>query len=757
MNYKATFNGFNPAIGADTCIEYELKLIKDSSSSVYTEIELSGDNPCRLTYNTSETPFDAIRASYLTISVVADSYLEDILPSTPKEVKVTLTNKTNNIVVFTGWLRPFVLSADYRDEYETFDIYADDCIGILKYYPFEPKTSGTTTIVSFHDILVQICETGENLKGFYWSRTKYKGNTVILPTHLEISEKNFYYDDVDETLKLDEVLEEIGKFIGFTVLQEGEYMYLIDYQALKSNNSLYMTSYLKSSGWNSGSNTYKGGTTALSQEYVTGSNPQITIEPIKNKIEVRDNYYNVEYFIPSPFDDELLTNRYSPIGDNYNFNYSVEVPSVAGYAHYRNGRRSKGEDVRDDDYQYFHRVYDHKYWESIYSGGTYQYPYQYRTMVGGTIIDHGHAKKDYKSEYGQNIVTSSVDWKRYIMISQQNYGRPMMGWTLWEQMVMPNQPPLDYPVFRLKPGYSVDFLFSEDSYLVINGSIKFEKYKDRPYINPEWVSDSPKWVSFFAHGTSIMSFGYMAFKLGIGGKWWNGSGWTTTEQGFWVAPEKTQDGYAQYNTDSSILNNIRWDLYIGADGYKIPLAGVDTTQEITFEILLPSLQFVNEDEPEYNGFAYISDLSFKVYRQGESESDNDTENDFVETNVISSGSVIDMSSIELKITTAGKGSKPSWSDCIYAYSGNRVLLDTVREPNISGNTAMRPEQNIVKKYVDQYSTMTKKISIDIPSSFSQITRFENLDVDNPNDKYVVLGSEIDFANGSQRITAIKKN
>ena len=757
MNYKANFRGLHRIPDVTACLQYEIAFIKDTGIT-YSEIYLAGDSPVVLEYNTSDTPFDPVRTSYLTINVVADTYLEDILPSEPKEVKVVLTNKTSNQVVFTGWLRPYVLSAGYREEYETFTLYADDCLGILQYFPFEPKTSGITTIISFLDILVQICETGEGLKGFYWPRSKYKGTSVILPDHLEISEKNFYYDDVEETLKLDEVLEEMAKFVGFTAIQEGEYLYLFDFQALSANSSEYMSPYMKANNYSRGTATYIGGTHGITQPDIVGGNPQITIEPIKNKIEVKDNYYNVEYFIPSPFDDELLTNRYSPIGDNYNFNYSIQIPDK-GRAHFRNGRREKNEDVNDDEYSYFHRVYDNKYWESVYSGGTPSVLYPYQTMVGGTIIDHGHAKKDYKSDYGQTIVTSSVTWKRYLMINQQNYGRPMMGWTLWESLIYPVQPPVDHPVFRLKSGYIADFILANDAYLVIDGKIKFEKYEGRPYINPEWVHQPPKWVSFFAHGTSIESFGYMAFKLGIGDKWWNGSGWTTTEQGFWVAPEKTQDGYAEYNTDSGILNNIRWDLYIGADGYKIPLSDVDITQPITFEVLLPSLQFVNEDVPESNGFAYISDLSFKVYRAGESEGENDTENDFVETNVILSGATMEMDSIELKITTAGKGSKASWSDCIYIPNSRtgRSLLDTVREPAISGNTAMRPEQNIVKKYVDQYSTMTKKISVVVPSTFSQFTRFENLDVDNPNDKYVVIGSEVDYANGSQRITAIKKN
>lgn len=758
MNYKATFNGFNRE--TNTCIQYELKLMKETGSTVFTDIELSGDNPCRLTYNTSDTPFDAIRASYLTISVVADNYLEDILPTTPKEVKVTLTNKTNNILVFSGWLRPFVLSAGYRDEYESFELYADDCLGILKYYPFETLVSGKTQIVSFHEIIKQICIVGE-FGDYYWPRTKYNGSTVLLPTAMAISEKNFFYDDVDETLKLDEVLEEICKYVGLTAVQEREDLYLFDYQALRTNANQYMTRRNKINGYGRSTNVYVGSTLALSQDYIVGSNPSITIEPVKNKIEVRDNCYEVEEFIPGIFDDEYLTNRLSPTGDSYNFNYAVEVPITAAThrGKYRNGRNTKWEEVGDTAYTYYHRVYDSKYWESVYNNGLTPISLaDYKTDVGGTIVEEGHAKNDYDSEYGQTIIASSIDYKRYLMISQQNEGRPMMGWTIWDSLIMPAQPPLDCPVFRLKSGYTVDYVFPQGSYLVINGAIKFEKYKDRPYINPEWTTKAPKWVRFFASGTSIMAFGYFAFKFGIGGKWWNGQEWTTTEQGFWVAPEKTQKQNPAYNIDSHILNNVKYDLYIGAEGYKIPLDGIDTTQPITFEVLLPSLQFVNEDVPEFNGFAWISDLSLKVYRQGENEADNNTENDYVESNVISSGSVMEMSAIELKITTNDKRTKASWSDCILLGArDSKTLLSTVREPAIAGNEARRPEQNIVKKFVDQYSTQTKKISIDIPSTISQFTRLENLDVDNPNDKYVILGSEIDYAYGSQRITAIKKN
>ena len=763
MNYRGIFWGFNEP-GNDNCIKYQLDIIKDNSG-LYDEIELDGDEPCTLQYDESETPFDPLRLSHLTISVVADTYLEDILPTCPKEVKVTLKNATTNTMLFVGWLRPFVLSADYMDCYETFQLYAEDCLGILKYYPFQTKVSGVTSIVSFKDILAQVCDTGELLKGFYWPRTKYSGTTsgsIMMPNNYGISEKNFYYDDVKtETLKLDEVLSEIAKYVGFTAIQQGEYLYLFDYQRLTSNNNEYMTSYLKNNSYAQGGNSYVGSTITLTQNDVTAGGAQVTIEPIKNKIEVRDNYYNIEDVFPAPFDDDNLTNRF----DANNFSKAIEIPDASkrGYTerrHYKNGIWETWEKVGDTAYTYYHRVYDNKYWESVYNGSSTSTNVNYSgSTVGGTIVEHGSAKNDYDDEYHQTIIASSVDWKRYLMINQQNQGNDRMLAELIPEysQYYPLTAPLDYPVFRLKSGYTVDFVIPDDSFLVIDGSIMFEKYTEAPYINPDWNKKSPRYSDLPLTPGGMESFGYFAFKLGIGGKWWNGTSWTTTERGFWVAPQKSQKTHPAYNIESRVLNNVKWDLEIGAEGYKIPLSGLTFDGPITFEVLLPSIQFINGNQKLYNAFAWISDLSFKVYRKGESEWENDTENDFVETNLISDCGVMEMSPVELKITTSSEHSKISWSDCVLLSGNTPTLLAKVREPAISGNTAHRPEWNIIQKYVDQYSKQTKKISMSLPVTVNQFTRFENMDVENPTDKYVVLGGELDYHNGEYRITAIKKN
>ena len=47
--------------------------------------------------------------------------------------------------------------------------------------------------------------------------------------------------------------------------------------------------------------------------------------------------------------------------------------------------------------------------------------------------------------------------------------------------------------------------------------------------------------------------------------------------------------------------------------------------------------------------------------------------------------------------------------------------------------------------------------MDLPLSITQLNRLTGVDVDGPNDPYVVLGTGIDYSLGSQRVEMIKKN
>lgn len=781
-NYKALFRGWDRdplsenETGTTIGYEYRVDFIGNSGSTSYTDIKLAGSSPVILNYDVCNTPFDPVRYSQLQINVVCDSYLEDILASEPMQTRVRLRNVTlDNKVLFDGWLVPMVLSADYRDEYETFQLQANDCLKVLQYLPYELKTPESgITFVSFKDILEQICTRSGGLVNYYfWPQTKKIDNVVVGPENLVISEKNWYYSDVEETIKLDEVLEEICKYFGVTAYQQGSEVYFVDYKGIDTSASFRRYSKTGTRG-----NLYTiGSAVTMTQDYVVGPTPSITIEPLRNKIEVRDNFYTAEYFVPSPFDDEHLTNRL----DEDNFYYTKEIkfyeprapkyPDGATWVFWQKYTEDKIEDKKhpennedDSSYRYFHRVYDHDMWESVYrtksAPGTdlvIKPTTNYHTYyVGGTIVDHASVREDYRNEYSQTIVANKRDFTRYLMIRQDDMGIfPIdFGYDQYGQFYPQLTQPQDRCVFRLKPGYKANVAVASNSYLVIDGSAIFERY-DRPYIRPSWTTEGNK-IKWNASGSRTAATGTLAFCVGIGGKYWNGSSWQTTKCRFWVPLKRSQEEYPVWNSDLEILNNVRWDLFINADGYKIPLNGVDTTGEITFEVHLPSLQwYFSGADWNYNGFCWIKDLSVKVYREGQDADMTEEESDYVVTNVINAGSVQEMNAIEFKITTATDASNPAWSDCIYSGSTKHLVSEVVETAmGITGNT---PEMNTVQKYVDQYSVLTKRISYQVPLTFQMYDRFTGIDVENPSDLYVALGTEIDFKEGTQRLEMIKRN
>ena len=221
MNYKGYFNGIDNK-------HYKVELIGDSASGEYTEIMLAGDNPFTVQYTESLTPFDPLRTSVATINIVNDNYLEDILSVHAKDtiVKLIQYSGTNETIVWCGYLSPKMYNQPYENCWETISLNANDCLTTLQYSKYtEMNGRGITNIKDIIDNIVTNCGL---LDGYYWTRSKKVGTSVLLPNQLLIPEQNFYFNDTDDSWSLQEVLEEICRYLGFTALQwEQNYISLI--------------------------------------------------------------------------------------------------------------------------------------------------------------------------------------------------------------------------------------------------------------------------------------------------------------------------------------------------------------------------------------------------------------------------------------------------------------------------------------------------------------------------------------------------
>lgn len=753
-NYKGYFRSNNPTTGNTNGTLYCVYFIKDEDDDEYVEIKLAGENPFIVTYEKAKTVFDPLRTSTATINIVHNTYMEDIMTSIAKGTKIVLQNEDRNELVWTGYLKPTLYDANYVNEYETYELVANDYILTLQYLDYVDDSGYTKQVSTFENILKKICvEVG--FEGFYWPDTKRNNNnTTILPYSLKISEQNFFSEDTDECWNKKDILEQLCKYLGLSAIQWKNSLFLVDYQSYHNSDTITMYHYpaVGSGGYTN----YYGGTQRITAEEIAKSDATISFEPIYNKIKINCNFYDVPYFIPDIFNDDLLINRLRESNFYENLEYAPELPYKPSYpwgtSWFEQKWKTDGEG--DNVHRYFLRPYDNRYWESLYytPSGDWHHPtpvpYPNPTYVdlhsslllrnygGATIVDMGVVKKNYyDEETGQYIVPNKLNYDRYICISQKAMG-------VFDDTN-------DIPVMRLKSGFRALAPFSANSFLVLNYSLLWEKYLNRPYINPDWTTDT---IKAGGDATDAKADGAMFFKLKIGNKWWNGKQWTTTESHFKVITEKNEDKKGTCNEEVHVLNNISWDDEVNEEGYKIPLSGVSQCAEIQFEILFPSLQFYRYSEGiasyEWNAYCWVKSLSIKCVQGGQ---DKETEeNDVVYENVIQEDAVNELDEIDLKITTSTNLTKPSYSNVMYEDG----VLETITEPNLS-NIPQKPEENLIERYVNFYNTKTKLIEMNVKNKYTPFDCFYGVDVNNSQQPFIQLGSEINYKDNSNKITFIQ--
>lgn len=765
-NYKGYFKDVR------SCDQYCVYIIGDANSNAYTEILLSGNEPFVVRYDTNKTPFDPIRTSTASIKVVHNDYLEDIMTPVARSTQIKLKNETKNTWEWVGYLVPRVYDASYVNEYETFELEAADCLSSLQYVPYTDSTAYTKSITTIKSVIDKACNDCGLLDGYYWGRSKKVGNVVLLPNHLKISEQNWFYSDTDEPWDMLTIVEEICRYLGFTCLQWKSRLYFVDYQHMHNNDRFHVTWYSKASGYSAGSASYLDSATTVTAESYRATNASISFQPVYNKCVVRANMYTIDNIIPDLFGDEFLTNRIDP--DNFYANYEVlpenptkpDFPSRLGHytSTYKKEKVDKRE-VDDADYRYFHRLYDHKFWESCYydlsgnpktnlSTAITSSSAITRDYMGATIVDLGVVKNERVNEYGQLIVPNKLDYTRYLCCCCKY--DPLN--TKWQSSDHPaNSGP--YELFKARTGAISPCVTSDNAYLVIDYSATWERYVNRAYINPDWIADECG-KGALAAGTSERHIGNLNFKLRIGNKYWDGSQWSNNSSStFSVVVERTADEIDVWNTELSVLNNVSWELFVNAEGYKIPLSGVTLTDDIEFTLLRPGYQFMYNTGSNnfiayyhYNAYCWISDLSIKIVESGH---EGDEENDIVYENVLNSDAVNELNDITVKLTTWSDLSKASYSTVIYSYNGSDKPLTAITEASLSNN-AQKPEENIVEKYVSQYSTSTKVIKASLGLDISPFSKIKAIDIYEPNQGYTQVGTEIDYEMGTQTITMIEK-
>ena len=755
---------------------YYVKVYQSYESEPFTEVELAGDSPFTVSYNVSNTPFEPLRTSTATISVVHDSYLDELYTPYAEGTSVKVYERDDNNVekcVWCGYLVPKTYNQGYTDCYETIELEAADCISVLQYLDYELLNSGGC--VTFKDIINLILDK-THINTYYWPHSKQVNGNFITPSDLGIFEKNFFENDTENPWKLQDVIKEMCQYLGLTLLQWGDAFYFVDYTALSKGDDRYY----KFTKTTQGGDFYISNHISMDETLSRGNDADISFEPIYNKVSVKDNFYNVDELIPNIFDDKYLTNRK---GEFYTAK-KLTVPSPAKAKYVSKIRKIRddiweSEKTADNKYTYFMRLYDHKYFKSYYEEfpdleSQLTEPEDLIGKLGATIVDLGVVDEstfygeiynptgeDWAgAEIGTIDYANSLDYKRYLCICENH-----TDGTVWDE---------DSNAYRLvmkTPVIKLPCQITNDSFLVINYNVTKSRYKDRPYLNPDWTNVGARGTDSYTEGAGHYGIRQWpqgpSFRVIVGNKVWSSyeKKWVALGSKYdYALPPLLKDSPRKdfWAEELQIANTVTYDMNINESGFAIPLSGVSQDDDMYIEILCPMVSFYahkkldysNDTEYEsHNAWTWLSDFSIKLCEKGQDIEKLD--NDVVYENVIDSDSINDFGEITFKMTTWHPNIKPSYSNVVTWVNGERVMLEKIKEANLSGQE-QAAEENTIERYVLQYQSPTKKISHSLPlDGITPFDRIQGLDVSNPNDYFMQLGTEIDYATGIQKITYIQ--
>lgn len=834
----------------------------------WVEIDLAGDEPFVVQYETIKTPFEPLMKSRATIRAVASEYFMDMYGPYAQSTEVVFTNEDTNEVLWRGYLTNNLMNMPQDGCNETFNMEAIDCLSVLEYFDYVPVNGESKQIVTFQQILSNVLQSCGPIDTLYVDNSiqNENGDTIHLD-ELKISEQNFFSSDTDEPWTMLEVLEEMCRFCGYTAVQWKSDIYLFDRQAHAPLEWVGNTDITSSYNCDVSSGTFltyetknalKFYNCTLHQDDIKKSGADISLETIYNKVTVQDSFYEIGDFIPDLYEDDLMHNT---IGEEWEYNKLTHVSPTKPI--YINNKDERKEDASESGITFYQRQFIHDWYTSVYrdkttlteitptelvwdttnynlirndygqvtgcklwmrvynktdetksvtvtlsslslsdsqtkdidghyyqdyylelyhpsegvlpnlkytvgSYGPYDIPGQVnmsytRDYVGATIVDCASIKSPNTEQYNYEV-DNTINFNRYICINQNDNPDDYHSNPRYTGFTPAQLNQYFLPVMELNSGWTKPIIIDDKCYLAINGKAIFERYTDRDYINEDWTSDCTginkkynlyAWGTFSGEREVHTNPPCLVFKLAIGDYYWDGTQWTTTERPFYVNlhTPTDDDGFidfsAWWNEEHEVINNIPWDDWTGVDGYKIPLTGVNFNwnDEIKFEICLPNkiqIYIGNKTHDGMNSYCWLDGIKVEFATKGQENYDLA---DVIYENVIDEFSVNELSDITLKFTTYPNEGQHSYSNVGY----NGQLINNVIKLGLDG-VANKMEENIVKKYVNQYSTNTISQNMTLNLKATPISRIK----DTSNGKFFhVCGLEIDYADSSQRVHMIE--
>ena len=661
--------------------------------------QLTGGVPPIIVNYDSESDFlyNPLRLAAATINVVLENPITDLFATNYQQYRVNLLNSSNN-VLFTGFIIPETYSQEYLTSFNF--PYQIECVSALattEYFDFD-LTGDTVSI--FQLIQTAINKANGNYQYIYIPKTFGSTSSNVLKSW-NISRSNFIDED-ENPMSYKEILEEVCKFLGWTLTEKNGSIYFIDADYISNGNTSY---------WRYNGNMTSESSVTLSSTInernieSRGNNDSMTILGGYNKVNVVCSDYEAE------------------TGDLYPTQEWTSTGTTSSTAFNKNGTTyQKHWGFSSNDFIFTHYSYSNGW-----------------STTSSNDINKAGAFPVKTTSYATDDIPNSLDYENEIEIHQTDN---------WDGNIQSESDANKFLHYgnSLRKVLEVNDSFNDNA-IILDSDYKFA-------INFQiarcCVSDRLVYpVDNITSDTESLNLN-VPFKFQIGNNYYNGSGWQSSECTFNVPVTFKNNQLANTYVSCNDTNNFLYNLD-KLNGYLINVDKI-LIGKIKLTMYNPINDYLSLLFPNLNTRSFfIKNIELQCQKKGKSNliGNATKKEDTIYSNVVNEVYINECDDIELKITTKND-SELSYSKVIY----NNAFLDTI--DNRITNSSEKLEKVLIQRVINQYSNPKIKLEQSL-KNYSNIMPYSIITNDKFNKSFITINEEIDYRSNTNNLTLIELN
>ena len=665
------------------------KSIKDNSFliEIYkrdyagTSTELIGSvSPFVITIEDADFIYEPLRFSNAKLTLVGNDYLRGLFSVDYQQYKVVLKSDK---IIWSGFIKPEIYSQDYTDIDFTLELECISGLSSLEFIDYPQQGVDGKEFISIWT-LIKLCigyaysdYTGIVLPHVYASNAEAYTNKVNVLNEMLISEQNFFDED-GVPMNLKDVLEEICKFLNWTCADWKGKIYF--------NDPDWTGEYLEYTPDFSSYTVISPNEINVQANGFAGADHTLDILGGYNKVSVKTNNYNVGEVFPNEEYDSLKEDGRADYTSGSNVCHKVFLDGKVFKTHLYSMDNQAETDSSD--------------------------PAVKNSLLGAQIIK----RSNYEMKDGVPSITN-YSFENLIQIRRM-YAN-ISGTTLVSQTVLDMGKPL------LEFADKLPVAAYANGAIAINADMQLSNHNDI--------------ISFGESINGPDPHPFLRCILGIGNKYWNGTGWQDGQCTFDLPfePKTTSTGNQRPITEGGFVSCKNTKTltmpYNGLDGYIMPLPNTPYSGDVKFKIVGFQAKF---DNTGVYLNCFLKDLSLKY--QIKDGYNVDADSDRIYENVVNESYVNELDEIENKISTY------NYDDLSYSkvlLSGD-FLTDNLYSALKAGN--VRLEEQLITRIINRYSQPSIKLKqiLSLSDNITPITRMTDNYLSGK--KFIVTGGSINI-------------